>query len=547
MKQFGLRLRIFLIVTFLMTIGIGVLTYVNLRLSSDALMTQIEESNDKSIRNIRTDMEMMLRYTQNSMARIYEYDDFIAALKADDSFEDIHNSYVTLSRSFATEYFTSEQRVDALYLYTAEHNCISYYRRADTPTYRYPTDIYNNDAQADYNAEIVRAYIESDESDMLVSGYYNPARENNVIRFVYKIYVDNRDRMVGYIVCDMDERTITDRIENFTYYENQSVYIQPLGDRVCVSYGEAEAEQAQIYGYISEMLSLGDNINNVKQDIISRFDNRVVILTLPRYRLAVYSILPERILHDRNRALRINFLVAGIILIFAISLVSWILSSALSYRYNLMRQQAEFRALQAQINPHFLYNTLGAMSGIARRSGCPEVSDLSVALSDIFRYSMNTKEDIVPLYKEIAHIRNYLYVMSARMQNEIYTEISVRPEDMNVRLPKLTLQPIVENAIKHGLSEVRGDKRINITSEEREGKIAVSISDNGCGMDADAMNRWLSMNDGDKLSEGDDSIGLKNIHRRIGYYCGKGYGVVVEKVSSGSKVTVFIAKSKEME
>ncbi|MBQ6319364.1 MAG: histidine kinase [Lachnospiraceae bacterium] len=547
MKPFGLRLRVFLLITFLLTVGIGVLTYVNLRLSSRVLTRQIEEANEKSIRNIRDDLDSQIRYMRNSITRIYDYKDFISALRSDEPYEDIHSNFISLARSFATESFSVDQKVDALYLYTADHRCISYYRRADTPYYRYPTDIYTEDPQMDYNAEIVREYVDSDETDLFISGYYNTARESDVVRFVYKIYVENRGRMVGYIVCDTDVRALTNRIKTFTYYEGQSVYIQPFGDRIVLSFGEAEAGQAEIYDSISEEISLTEYSGAIRDSFTERLGDRVVLLTLPRYQLAIYSILPERILRDRSRSLFTNLIIAGTILIIAVALVSWIASSVLGYRYNLMRQQAEFRALQAQINPHFLYNTLGAMSGIARKSGCNEVSDLSVALSDIFRYSMNTKEDIVPLYKEIAHIRNYLYVMSARMQNEIHSEINIRSKDMNIELPKLTLQPIVENAIKHGLSEIRGEKKIVISSEERNGKIAVSIADNGCGMDADAMNRWLSSDDKDKMSEGDDSIGLKNIHRRIGYYCGKGYGLVIENVPEGSRVTVLLKPKKETE
>lgn len=537
-KALQRRIKIFLPILFVTILAIGILTYTNLWLSSKALEDQINEASLKSVQNIAGSFEDALRQLQNELSEIYFEEDFIRNMGEEEPYERLREAYISLARSFATEHFPTERRVDAFYIYTAKHEIISTYRRANTPVYRYPSDIYAPRDDVDYNTEIIREYIGSDRSAMLVSGYYNPYRQRDVVRVVYKLYVENRSRLVGYLVCDLDDRPFLDEITSDTYYEDQIIYMEPLGDKIVLSVGEPEEQQMAELSAVSQQISeLSYPLSEGEFSISA--EEPVFTELLPQYGLTFYSMLPESILRDRQRSFATTVFILTLVLIAALLVVVWLMVGYYDQKYALLQKNADFRALQSQINPHFLYNTLGMMSSIARRAHCPEVSDLSLALSDIFRYSMSVKEDSVRLQEEVEHLRNYLYVMTTRMQNEITAEVRIAPAHMGLRLPRITLQPIVENAILHGLAEVRGEKRLAVFSDEREGKVIVTVRDNGTGMDAEKINRWLEETGGE---ESGTSVGMKNVHLRLRYFYGSGYGLHVESDESGSRVEIILKK-----
>jgi sensor histidine kinase YesM len=210
------------------------------------------------------------------------------------------------------------------------------------------------------------------------------------------------------------------------------------------------------------------------------------------------------------------------------------------YDSRLLANDARYKALQAQVNPHFLYNTLEAMSGIAASQGCPDVVTLCRALSNIFRYSLNFGAPLASLSEEILHLKNYMYVMNARTLGSVQLDITADPALLISQMPRLSIQPLVENAINHGFRiKSEGAKKVAITALLSDGKLAISVEDNGAGMDADAINAELSLQQTDAPPQG--SIGLKNINARIKLLYGSEYGVAVESESGkGSKVTLTI-------
>ena len=541
-----IRSRLFFPVLAVLFIAITVLSVVNFRVSSTVLRHQINEATSKSLSNIKDNFYEQFVDLKENMDRIYLEKEFIQSLTDEISEKDLRKKYSSLARSFATEKIQKDARVDAFYIYTADHYCVSHYRRADTPTYRYPTDIYDEKGyDADVNAEIVRQYVESDRSDFLFSSYYNPYRQKNVLRFVYKIYIQNRGKLVGYLVCDTDERMLTDRINSYTYYEGQVVCIQPLGDRIAVYSGKPEEQQQKIIDSLSNDIKRAEFTVNTKKVLRSAdVADEVFVTSLSRYGIMLYSLYPENMLRDTSSEMIMTiFMITGFILL-GVVLVVWFYSNKVSGEFAMMQKNAEYKALQAQINPHFLYNTLETMSSIARRRNCAEVSDMCLALSSMFRYSMGVKEGIVPLQKEVEHIRNYLYVMTTRMQNDIDIKLDIRSEHMGKYIPKLTLQPVVENSLKHGLSGIRGDKRLYISSHDEGDNIVIEIEDNGKGMDADEINKWLNKNEKEEQKE---SIGLRNIHRRLQLVFGMQYGLKVESNDEYSKVCIVIPQNYDKE
>ena len=217
------------------------------------------------------------------------------------------------------------------------------------------------------------------------------------------------------------------------------------------------------------------------------------------------------------------------------------------YQYQLLANKAQYQALQAQINPHFLYNTLDTMSSIASIQDCDLVSDLCQSLSNMFRYSLDMKYPYATVSREIAHLKNYIFVMNVRMRQEIRYHFDIDDDALMYSVPKISIQPLVENAVNHGLKNKRGEKNIYIKIWQAEGKLYVMVKDDGVGMDAEKFNRLLKENDTGLVEEG-NSIGLLNINARLKMIYGEEYGLFIEsEPGKGSSVYLTVAARKEDE
>jgi len=214
---------------------------------------------------------------------------------------------------------------------------------------------------------------------------------------------------------------------------------------------------------------------------------------------------------------------------------------ALEYNAELQLKHAEYKALQAQVNPHFLYNTLDTMGSIATAQHVPTVATMCHAMSNLFRYSLDMKEPLSTIGSEIVHLKNYLYVMNVRTGNSLDVDIEIDPVLLGEQVPRLSLQPLVENSVNHGLKNRRGSKKIRIRGEADGQTLKLSVHDNGVGMDADEINRQLT--DPGSVTEKNGSIGLGNIHARVALLFGSGFGIKVASSSAdGTLVTLTVPR-----
>jgi sensor histidine kinase YesM len=204
-------------------------------------------------------------------------------------------------------------------------------------------------------------------------------------------------------------------------------------------------------------------------------------------------------------------------------------------------REAELELLQSQINPHFLYNTLNTMSGLAVSQNCPMVSELCQALSGIFRYSINISDSLATVQEELAHVQNYLYVMDVRHGFIDSYSFDVPGDVLKDQIPRISIQPIVENALNHGLRYVRGrEKRLEIVARHKEDELWIEIKDNGVGMDVEEINSALKENKINRIEKG-DSIGILNVNARIKMAFGDAYGLYYESTENeGTCVTIRI-------
>jgi two-component system, sensor histidine kinase YesM len=195
--------------------------------------------------------------------------------------------------------------------------------------------------------------------------------------------------------------------------------------------------------------------------------------------------------------------------------------------YDEQRQlkEIEFKALQAQINPHFLYNTLESIHWQALLCGHYEISTMVKALAGFYRISLSRGEDIIPLKNESEHVENYLIIQEMRYKDKMESYIDIPEEFLAVRIPKMTLQPLVENAIYHSLRLKQAKGFIKITAVQEGTDLVVKVIDNGAGMVPDqirSLNRTLKDNDSSV------GYGVRNVHRRINLFFGDHYGLFYE-------------------
>ncbi|GBF76858.1 hypothetical protein PA598K_05366 [Paenibacillus sp. 598K] len=214
------------------------------------------------------------------------------------------------------------------------------------------------------------------------------------------------------------------------------------------------------------------------------------------------------------------------------------------YELKLSKKQAEFSALQSQINPHFLYNTLNCISSIGLEYGSREIAQITSCMSRIFRYSIQ-QDELVSIHEEAQCARDYMQIISIRYENRYAMEVQVDEALMELKTPKMILQPLVENAVYHGLgSKASGEGVLVSGSLNERGDIVLRIIDTGRGIDAERLASLRAKLEAatEAMDNGaGSSIGLSNIHARIRLLFGEAYGVRIESVpGAGTTVTVVL-------
>jgi two-component system, LytTR family, sensor kinase len=202
--------------------------------------------------------------------------------------------------------------------------------------------------------------------------------------------------------------------------------------------------------------------------------------------------------------------------------------------------EAEVRALRAQISPHFIYNSLGAIASFVRTDP-DRARELLLEFADFTRYSFRSHGDYTTLAEELRSVERYLLLEQARFGDRLQVTLRIAPEVLPVAVPFLCVQPLVENAVRHGLAGSERTGHIVITAQDRGQECLIEVEDDGAGEDPDKVRRALSGDpDPDSAS---DSVGLSNVDSRLRNAYGDDYGLVVETApGAGTKVLVRVPK-----
>lgn len=229
----------------------------------------------------------------------------------------------------------------------------------------------------------------------------------------------------------------------------------------------------------------------------------------------------------------------------------------IEYSNQLMRKQAEFDSMKSQINPHFLYNTLDSIRGYALMEKAPIAADMIEILSRIFRYTISQKNDRIMIREELEMVQDYLAIQRYRLSNQLILDVKVQEGSeglLDYQVPKLIIQPFIENAVKHGMKDNIQDFCIDIDIGFSGRMMVIAVSDDGCGMSTEQLaqlNEKLYFNEYGKSgssvkSQTGSGIAIVNVNARIKLLYGETYGVTAYSTQGmGSRFEITMPYSGE--
>ncbi|WP_168120536.1 sensor histidine kinase [Paenibacillus sp. HB172176] len=220
-----------------------------------------------------------------------------------------------------------------------------------------------------------------------------------------------------------------------------------------------------------------------------------------------------------------------------------------AYVAEIKHKQTELNALKSQIQPHYLYNTLEAIRMTAVANDDEEAADMIHSLSHQLEYMIDYGEQWVTVGRELEHLDHYFRLISARYGGRIELQIELEDGLARAEILKLTLQPLVENAVQHGIRTRGGHGKISVTIETGEdGKLWVTVMDNGIGIDEARLEQIRKNLEDSSIGDGGRSIGIRNVHERLRYACGEDYGLELEsRYGVGTSIRMKYPLRKELD
>lgn len=220
------------------------------------------------------------------------------------------------------------------------------------------------------------------------------------------------------------------------------------------------------------------------------------------------------------------------------------------YEYTIREKELQLQTLQSQINPHFLYNTLETISSIAENDGLDQVSDIALSMASLYRYSISSSDCLVPIRDEVDYIRNYLDILKVRYGERILFHFDLEEDTLHYPIMKLTLQPLIENAVYHGLENKRDQGNLIISIKKLETFIQIRIIDDGIGIEPMRLKQLqdkMSNCRHDTAEKDNHHIGIHNVYKRLKLRFGDSCEMTVSSsLSDGTSVSILLPTCTEM-
>lgn len=219
------------------------------------------------------------------------------------------------------------------------------------------------------------------------------------------------------------------------------------------------------------------------------------------------------------------------------------------YKSEIQRKNAEINALQTQIDPHFLYNTLESIKAKALTNNDEDAAEMIAILGNLFRWSSRTGKKIASLDEELEYVRNYLVLQSYRYNRQLEISMDIQDEYLDYAVPKLILQPIIENVIKHALDNVERKKLVGILARKKENTLELTIYDNGKGISKEKLQEISEQLLKTEIQDEFESIGIQNVNQRLKLMFGSEYGLQIKSIEgygTAVKIKIPILTKSEM-
>lgn len=202
-------------------------------------------------------------------------------------------------------------------------------------------------------------------------------------------------------------------------------------------------------------------------------------------------------------------------------------------------RKSELKVLQSQINPHFLYNSLDTIIWLGEREECEKVIQMTAALARYFRLSLSKGKEVITIYEEVEHVKHYLQIQKIRYASKLTYTIEVSPDIFDEMIVKIVLQPLVENALYHGIKDLEEGGYIRVLGFREGNNIILEVYDNGKGMSHEQIKNILKAPSSTSITKG--GVAIKNVHERIQVYFGQDYGLSYEsEYGKWTKVRITI-------
>lgn len=354
----------------------------------------------------------------------------------------------------------------------------------------------------------------------------NPYSDENGRQLCFSLgnpVLNQHDKLIGYVVVEIYRDTLLELLSSAESSEAGTLLLDPAGVTVLDTVdrnreGRLETERKED-GNISFVQALLGN----KKDSPIYADSRSA-----EYGFTLFSY---QNISDFYAGMEL--LVRISLLLFCITVVFCMAAAALLAKHlygpvveeTRRQKDAEIKALQAQISPHFLYNMLNEIKALAKLGRTSEIADFVVHLGRLLRHSITFQEAFVEVRREIEFINDYLALQQIRYERSISIDIDVETKIMGCLIPKLILQPIVENCILHGFADHNKTHELRITGRMEDSKICFEVYDNGVGVDEDYISYINNVEKGSGIYGG---LGVENVQKRLLLTYGKKYGLHID-------------------
>ena len=426
----------------------------------------------------------------------------------------------------------------------------------------------NNDMKISENMMKEKWYVDAiNNSDMPV---FNPSRKNSTSSMNSALWFlsisrdikNSKGENLGVIVFDIKyeilerylnsisfgkqiDNIIVDKNNNIIYYKD----VKCFADKKCLAKFSEKNKNKDTYLYETQIENTNWNLRSLANtnDLVTlkkNFSHIVIIIFLVS--LAFSSIITFIVI---TKILRPLIKLENHMQNFENNLREFHLSEKTGYEiqnlvehFNVMVEKIkylreyEIKALHSQINPHFLYNTLDTIIWMAEFEDNEKVISITKSLANYFRLSLSNGHEKIPLKDEIMHTKEYLFIQKQRYEDKLSYFFNIEDESLlSIEVPKIIIQPIVENSIYHGIKNLSGNGIITIDVYRQNSTVNISVKDNGIGFEKAKQFK--------KSKTG--GVGIKNVDKRIKFYYGKNYGVFINKDSKtkGAEVVIKIPES----